>query len=133
MAEHDSDAVPSRPKLVLYVEDDPVSAVLMSAIFDGRPDCVLRIAVDGRSALEAVGERTPDLLMLDINLPDCQGQDLLQRLRKDGGCSKVPAIAVTANTGLSEADLSGFISVVTKPFDVQQLMLVIDRLLYGEP
>jgi len=62
---------------VLYVEDHPVNVEVMRAIFALRPDLTLDVAVDGASGLNAATRHAPDLLLLDLRLPDCHGTALL--------------------------------------------------------
>ena len=89
---------------VLYVEDHPVNVLLMQALFDRRPRARLCVAATAADGLAQALEETPDLLLLDLRLPDCHGTELLQRMRGHASLAAVPAIAVTAeDTG----DLSG--------------------------
>ena len=105
---------PAAQRTVVYVEDQPVNVLLMQALFGRRPDLRLLVATTGREAMDTVDGLWPDLLLLDIRLPDCSGTDLLPRLRLHPGCRHVPAIAVTAEHGFRSSD-TGFDEVWTKP------------------
>ncbi|HEX6707307.1 MAG TPA: response regulator [Albitalea sp.] len=113
---------------VLYVEDHPVNVVLMEALFRRRPGARLRVATSGEDGLRAALEERPDLLLLDLRLPDCRGNELLQRLRALPGLAEVPAVAVTAeDTG--DLAAQGFAEVWHKPMDLGYTLVRLDRLL----
>lgn len=108
---------------VLYVEDQPVNSLLMSALFERVPDCDLVPADCGRRALEVAQGLYPSLLLLDLRLPDIHGTELLPRLRHVHGCEQVPAVAVTAEHGF-EIEGSGFDELWRKPLN---LLSVLER------
>jgi len=116
----------NRRKLVLYVEDQPANVLLMRAMFSRRPDYRLQIATDGASGLEAAQANQPDLLLLDINLPDCHGSELLRQLRMLPGCAHTPAIAVTADPLFSLSGTS-FAELWHKPLRLQFALGRLDR------
>ena len=66
---------------VLYVEDNPANQALMTRIARLRPGATLRLASTGAAGTAAARERTPDLVLLDLHLPDIQGDEVLGRLR----------------------------------------------------
>jgi CheY-like chemotaxis protein len=114
-------AAPKR--VVLYVEDNPFNIMLMEALFETLPGATLHIArnsTEGLSSAQALG---PDLLLLDINLPDFSGTELLARIRQNAALADVPAIAVSADAmpeHIQHALDSGFREYWTKPFEVEQ-------------
>lgn len=113
---------------MLYVEDHPVNALLMQAMFAKRPQIELRIATTGEAGYREAVEHPPDLLLLDLRLPDCHGTELLERLRGVPELAGVPAIAVTADDA-SDPRWAGFIEVWRKPVDVQVTLARLDLLL----
>ncbi|HEY2977730.1 MAG TPA: response regulator, partial [Burkholderiaceae bacterium] len=115
-----------RRKLVLYVEDEPANVLLMRAMFSRRPEYRLQIATDGASGLEAAHANQPGLLLLDINLPDCHGSELLRQLRMLPGCAHTPAIAVTADPMFSLSGTS-FAEFWLKPLRLQYALGRLDR------
>jgi CheY-like chemotaxis protein len=121
----------NRRKLVLYVEDEPANVLLMRAMFSRRPEYRLQIATDGASGLEAAQANQPHLLLLDINLPDCHGSELLRQLRMLPGCEHTPAIAVTADPLFSLSGTS-FAELWHKPLRLQFALGRLDRWL-GQP
>ena len=122
----------TRRKHVLYVEDLPANVLLMRAMFSRRPGYRLQIATDGASGLEAAHVRQPDLLLIDINLPDCLGSELLQQLRSIPGCARTPAIAVTADHSFDVQGTS-FAEVWHKPLSLQDTLDRLDHWLFALP
>jgi CheY-like chemotaxis protein/anti-sigma regulatory factor (Ser/Thr protein kinase) len=117
---------------VLYVEDNAVNALLMRALFGRRPGWELRIAHDGATALAELEEIAPDLLLIDLGLPDIDGIELLRRMRRRAGMERVPAIMVSAaafEADQRRAQHAGFSEYWTKPIDVDHALLRLDELL----
>ena len=117
---------------VLYVEDNPINVLLMQTVFKLRPDLELVIAADGASAMAATQHLRPALLLLDLRLPDCQGTELLERVRSVPGWERIPAIAVTAKLEFV-ATGTGFMDVWHKPLRVPTLLARLDRVLIPRP
>lgn len=114
-------------KTVLYVEDHPINALLMAAIFERRPQLDLVVATTGEEGLQLARDLHPALLLLDLGLPDCHGAELLNWLRALPGCATPPAVAVTAN---SEFPLegSGFCELWPKPLNLDTVLQRLDAL-----
>lgn len=116
---------------VLYVEDNEVNALLMESVLGMRDDVELRIAPDAASALEMVRTFEPELLLLDMQLPDMPGTELLAALRRLPGLGAVRAIAVSADAmadGIERARAAGFADYWTKPLDIDEVMRQFDAL-----
>ena len=117
---------------VLYVEDDAVNAILMTAVLGMRPRIQLQIATTGADALQAAQNQAPDLLLLDMHLPDTNGIDLLAAMRKIDGLEAVPAVMVSAGASQQDIDrarASGFGCYWTKPLDVDKTLAAVVELL----
>ena len=86
---------PTRSQRILVVDDEPsiVDAVATSLRYEGFE---VEEAVNGRLALAAAQERTPDMIVLDVMLPDLDGLEVTRRLRSDG--VRVPILFLTAAT-----------------------------------
>jgi len=121
------DSHPGAVRSVLYVEDQPVNAMLMAALFDLRPGLKLMVATTGEQALHIAAGLEPVLLLLDMGLPDCHGSELLPLLRQLPGCEGAPAVAVTAEQDFLVQG-SGFIELWTKPLDLRDVLGRIDAL-----
>jgi CheY-like chemotaxis protein len=118
---------------LLYVEDNRVNAMLFSAMLTQRGGVELQIAEDAAEALALVSTWTPDVLVLDANLPDMNGHELLGALRKQLGLSLVPAFMCSADAhaeDIAKAMNSGFNGFWPKPIDIRQVLL--DLLPYAE-
>ncbi len=111
------------PPTILYIEDNPENRLLVRRILEAEGYRVLE-AEDGPSGLEAVRSSLPDLVLLDINLPEMDGYELVRRLRQVPGMEKIPIIALTANVmkGDRERTLeAGCDGYIQKPIDVDAL------------
>lgn len=121
---------------VLYVDDDEVNRLLMQAYLDLRPAVRLALAVDGASALAAVARERPDLLLVDMTLPDMNGLALLRALHARPEMQGVPCIAVSANAmpeDIASARAAGFHGYLTKPLPASDLLAAVDALLAVKP
>ena len=106
---------------VLVVDDDPAIRRTLSINLRAR-DYDVETAGDGRSALQIVDERMPDVILLDLGLPDLEGITVLRRLRT---FTQVPVIVVSARTGSDdkvEALDLGADDFITKPFVIEELL-----------
>ncbi len=115
---------------LLYVEDNEVNALLMQAIVALRPGLVLHVAPHGAEAERLLDEDglRPDLLLLDLHLPDTSGHELLQRLRRRPALAGVPALLVTASTGADVAEAGGdFQGCWCKPLDLERTLADLDH------
>lgn len=108
---------------VLYVEDDRLNIVLMEEVFRDAPHWRLVIAETGAEALQCVQDDAPTLLLVDMNLPDMNGLQLLQALREQVR-SLPPCIALSADAlpeQVAAARDAGFADYWLKPIDVPVL------------
>jgi two-component system, OmpR family, KDP operon response regulator KdpE len=118
----ESGARPPRSKIrVLVVDDDPAIVRTLAINLRAR-DYQVQVAHDGRTALEILAEESPDLMLLDLGLPDLDGVSVLRRLR---AFSALPVIVLSARHSSDdkvEALDLGANDYVTKPFGVEELM-----------
>ena len=119
-------------RTVFYVEDHPVNALLMAAIFERRPHLELVIATNGQEALATAAGMQPALLLLDLGLPDCHGSQLLRRLRMLPGMASIPAIAVTADATFS-IEGTDFCELWPKPLHLNLVLARLDVLTGAAP
>ena len=106
---------------VLVVDDDPAMRRTLSINLRAR-DYDVETAGDGRSALQVVDERMPDVILLDLGLPDLDGVSVLTQLRS---FTRVPVIVVSARSESDdkvEALDLGADDYITKPFSIEELM-----------
>jgi two-component system, cell cycle response regulator DivK len=122
------------PRTILAVEDDPLNLRLFHDMLTWRGYATLE-ANDVSHALALAGERTPDLVLLDVQLPGLSGLDLVRRFKADARLRNVPIIAVTALALRSHEEMiraAGVDDYVTKPFSVAELMETVQRHLPAE-
>lgn len=121
---------------ILYVEDNAVNAMIVSEVLAQRCDIELFIAVDGLSGVARAREMRPDLVLLDMQLPDIDGLEVLRRLRADPATANIPCIAVSANAMQEDIDRTlraGAIDYWTKPLDLRAFRAALDALVGAEP
>jgi len=109
---------------VLYVEDDRINIVLMEELFRLEPQWQLDCAEDGTEALALLADLSPDLVLIDMNLPDMKGQELLARLRQMSQHAQRPCVALSADAWPEEQAsprAAGFADYWVKPIDVPSL------------
>ena len=110
---------------VLYVEDNPSHMELIRQLIAERPDLHFLAATDGAQGLATARTQRPDVILLDLNLPDMSGVDVLQRLRADPVTCQIPALAVSADAmadDIHEALAAGFLQYLAKPIRIDELM-----------
>lgn len=120
---------------VLYVEDNPVNAMIVQASVAHRPGIELQVAEDGASGIQLAHTMQPHLVLLDMQLPDTDGHGVLKALRADPRTAHLPCIALSANVlpeDIREALAAGFIDYWTKPIELPALLGALDAL-FGAP
>jgi len=117
---------------VLYIEDDPVNVMLMEALFATQPGLRLITAQTAAQGFKTAHDQRPEVILLDIQLPDADGYEVLRRLRAAEPTREIPVLAVSANAmpGDIERGLaSGFADYLTKPLDFARLLAAVQRAL----
>lgn len=117
---------------ILVVDDNPDSITILQSILETRGYRVV-VADSGTAALEKVQEEPrPDLVLLDVMMPEMNGLEVLQAIKETNATARVPVILVTAKTH-DEDVLSGYQYgadyYITKPFTAKQLLYGIDLVL----
>jgi CheY-like chemotaxis protein len=132
----DTDATPSRARggdkpLVMVVEDDEFSRLLIESALDGQP-WEIAFAHDGTMALGLLTQRHPDLILMDINLPDMDGIALTGRLKALPQYAAVPVLMLTGDARretLASSVNAGASGFIVKPFTRDVLIERMDRFL----
>ena len=126
---------PGSRGLLVLVDDEPDIRTIASMALEQLGGWSVLEAGDGASALEMILAHPPDLVLLDVMLPDTDGPTVFSQLRRHAATRRVPVIFMTARTQAHEraryADL-GALGVIEKPFDPMQLAAEIDRLMAQE-
>ncbi len=126
---------PFREYTVLYVEDQDLNLRLVERILQHRPGFKLLTAMQGRLGLDLAREHRPDLVLLDLNLPDMTGDEILRQLKLDPALQQIPVIMISADAmgERVESLLSmGAADYLTKPYRVADFFRVIEKALAGE-
>jgi signal transduction histidine kinase/CheY-like chemotaxis protein len=126
------EAVPGRARLdVLCIEDNPANLRLVERILSRRNDVRLLTASAPGLGLELAAAHRPALILLDINLPEMDGYEVMDCLRQDPATRDIPVVAVSANAmpkDLARGKAAGFAHYLTKPLHVDRLVAVLDDL-----
>ena len=118
------------PYSVLYADDNRLNIELVQQLLLLRRDCVLRIARTGREAIASARHEPPDLLLVDMQLGDMSGLEVVAALRDDAALARVPRIALSADALPQQARAArerGFDECLAKPVDVAELLRCLDR------
>jgi len=108
-------------KKILLADDDASLRALLKARLEANGYEVL-IAAGGREALDMVSAKKPDLILLDIMMPDMSGEEVMRKITADGKVGFIPVIFITARgTKVKGLDL-GAVDYVQKPFDSDELL-----------
>jgi len=114
---------------LLYVEDNPANLKLVEQIIARHPDICLMTAVNGNSGIEIARSSRPDVILMDINLPDINGFEALKILCRDPAMAHIPVIAISANAmplDIEKGLKAGFFRYITKPINVNEFMEAMD-------
>ena len=114
---------------VLHIEDNLANLELVEQILSRLPQVELLAAMSGSLGLELAKEHHPDLVLLDLHLPDMTGSDVLQQLRDDPGTTNVPVVVVSADATAAQVRRlrsNGAMAYFTKPIDVHELLSAVE-------
>ncbi|MFD2454185.1 hybrid sensor histidine kinase/response regulator [Ideonella paludis] len=117
---------------VLYVEDEPLNVLLIQEVFRAYPGWTLHIATDGASGVAMANALQPDLALIDMNLPDIGGLEVLRLLRASPKTAGLCCVALSADAlaeQITAARAAGFDDYWTKPIDLANLMPAVMRAL----
>ena len=116
---------------VLYIEDDPVNFTLVERILEFRPALKLMHARSGESGVELAQAHHPRLILLDLNLPDMHGSEVLRQLQRQPATAEVPVVVLSADATPSQIErllTAGARNYLTKPFDIDPFLAVVDEM-----
>jgi len=118
---------------ILLVEDNEMNRDMLRRRLERRGYRVL-VAVDGRQGLEMAASESPDLILMDMSLPELDGWEAARRLKTDPRLSSIPLIALTAHAMAGDREKAmeaGCNDYDTKPVDLPRLLVKIEALLGG--
>ena len=117
---------------ILYIEDNPSNLKLVTQILLQRNHTQLLTAHTPELGIELAKTRTPDLILLDINLPGMDGYQVLEIFKSDDKVKYIPVIAVSANameSDIERAISAGFTAYITKPIIIKKFNTTLDKIL----
>jgi DNA-binding response OmpR family regulator len=121
-------------KRVLLAEDEPNIVESLSFLLE-RAGFHVSVARDGREALDAALANPPDVLVLDVMLPELDGYEVLRKLRADGRCERLPVLMLTAKGQREDRETAldcGADLFMTKPFSNAEITAAVQRLATGD-
>src|SRR5262252_10590136 len=110
---------PAPPTASVLVVDDTIDNLRLLSDLLGEQGYDVRAVTSGRQALQAVEHDPPDLILLDITMPEMDGFEVCRRLKATDRCKDVPVIFITALTDTADKVLAfdtGAVDYITKPF-----------------
>jgi CheY-like chemotaxis protein len=119
-------------RTLLYVEDNPANLLLVEQIIVAHPHIHMLSARDGKHGIELARTHLPDIILMDINLPDMNGTEVMNILRDNPATTHIPVIALTANAmfhDIKKGRDAGFFNYITKPIKIDEFMKVLNSAL----
>jgi CheY-like chemotaxis protein len=120
------------PSTVLYIEDNLSNLELVKRVLTRRPGIRLIDAMQGRLGVDLAREHRPDLILLDLHLPDIPGAEVLRQVREDPRTSGIPVVVISADATPGQIErllADGVLAYLTKPLDVKKLLALLDQTL----
>ena len=121
-------------KKVLCIEDNISNMTLVSRIVEAEGHQLLR-AEDGPKALDVLANNTPDIILLDINIPGIDGFEMARLIKADAAMASIPVIATTANVFVGDKERcleAGCDDYLPKPLDIRRLREMMRQYLTSE-
>ena len=114
---------------VLYIEDNPANVELVSRFVRTKPDIRLRSEPLGRAGVESATRDVPDLILLDLHLPDINGEQVLSELKAEPATAAIPVVVLSADASRGVVHrllASGALAYLTKPVELAELGTLLD-------
>ena len=132
MAENDKVEMEKQQKRVIYFEDEQDMVELVRLVL-GREGYSVEGASEGRAGLVSVREKLPDIILLDLMMPDMDGWEIFKELKNDKSTGDIPVVVITAKSqsvdkilGVEIAQVDDYIS---KPFSPRELVERVEKVL----
>ena len=127
-----TDRVAAQPRnaSILCIEDNATNMLFMQKVLRKIPQVQLLTAAEPHSGLALARTHRPDLILLDINLPEISGYEVLRRLRADPETRDIKVVAISANAmpeDLEKGKVAGFDDYLTKPININELLATVNR------
>ena len=118
---------------ILIVEDNDKNMKLARDVLNAKGYATLE-AVTGEEGVRLAGEKLPDLVLMDIQLPGINVIEAFRRIRAEAATARIPIVALTASvtpTDRSEINAAGFDAFIGKPINIKEFLETVKRLLEG--
>jgi PAS domain S-box-containing protein len=117
-------------RTILYVEDNLSNLTLIEQMLAEQPEIKLITAMQGQLGIELARQHSPDLILLDLHLPDLPGWEVLSRLQRNEATREIPVVVISADA--TSRQIKRFIAAgarayLTKPLDMQEFFRVIEQ------
>ena len=112
-------------RAVVYIEDNMSNLKLVERLLDRLPEVRLIPAMQGELGLDLARQHRPDLILLDLHLPDLHGREVLERLKQDPATAAIPVVMLSADATPAQVErllAAGAADYMTKPIDVERLL-----------
>ena len=117
-------------RVILCIEDNLSNIALLRAILDVRPDLELISAREGQLGIDLARKHLPALILLDLELPDIPGQEVLAKLRSSRDTQHIPVVVTSAHASPERMKAlleQGAGAYLTKPLDILEFCKVVDE------
>ena len=114
---------------ILYIEDNPANVEVVTRFLRGRPNTTLRSEPSGRAGIEAAVHDMPDLILLDLHLPDLHGDQVLSELKAEPATAATPVVVLSADAShgvIHRLLANGALAYLTKPIELAELGKLLD-------
>jgi PAS domain S-box-containing protein len=125
-------ATEEESRRILYIEDNFSNVTLVEQMLAERPALELMTAMQGRVGLELARQHSPDLILLDLHLPDMPGWQVLAQLKADHLTRTIPVVVISADATIPQVKRlvsAGARAYLTKPLDIAEFFRVVDEAL----
>jgi signal transduction histidine kinase/AmiR/NasT family two-component response regulator len=114
---------------ILYIEDNPANVEVVSRFLKGRPNTRLRSEATGRAGIDYAVRDMPDLILLDLHLPDLHGDQVLGELKAEPATAAIPVVVLSADASdgvIRRLLADGALAYLTKPIELAELRELLD-------
>jgi len=121
---------PARASIsVLYIEDNPANVEVVTRFLRSKPNTTLRSETSGRAGIESAARDMPDLILLDLHLPDLHGEQVLSELKAEPATAAIPVVVLSADAShgvIHRLLANGALAYLTKPIELAELGKLLD-------
>lgn len=122
----------NEPCDVLYIEDNSINFASVKLLLRSKRALTILQAVDGETGVAFALTHRPKLILLDLDLPDIHGSEVIQHLQKDQATARIPVVVISGDATPSQIErllVLGARNYLTKPFELERFLAVVDEAL----